>query len=102
MIDPDVTAMELVEELLGPGVEFRNVNLTAGGDKPFAIFTDDTVPTVFGFERGIILSTGTVNNVLGPPSENGNEGRNNFQPGDTDLDNAAFGGQKKNSRCHHP
>jgi hypothetical protein len=42
MIDSDVTAMDLVEELLGRGVEFRNAILTAGGGKPFAILR--TIP----------------------------------------------------------
>jgi hypothetical protein len=92
-IDTDVTAFDLVEELVGTGVQIRNIVLTAGGDAPVAIFTDDNVPSTFGFARGIILSTGTVNNVKGPQAENGNPGRDNSQSGDTDLDNEFFGGQ---------
>jgi hypothetical protein len=92
-IDTSVTGEDLVAALIGPGVMVKNIVLTTGGDKPVAIFTDDNTDTVFGFTDGIVLSTGTVNNVLGPPRPDGRQGLNNFQPGDIDINNEFYGGQ---------
>jgi hypothetical protein len=42
----------------------RSIKLTAGGDKPVAIFTDDNLPSTFGFaSRGIVLSAGVSSAV---------------------------------------
>jgi hypothetical protein len=92
-VNTAVTGMDLVYALIGPGVIVKNIQLTTGGDKPVATFTDDSDELVFGFTDGIILSTGTVNNVLGPGNSVGNQGRSNGLPGDTDIDNEFYDGR---------
>lgn len=75
------TAEELVESLLGGGVEVMNVQLT-GVNVSSGYFTGGE--NIIGFEEGIILSTGSVHNVVGPNTSN-EISRNNGLPGDSDL-----------------
>jgi hypothetical protein len=96
-VNTNPSAVELVAALVGPGVMVKNIKFT-GGAAQSATFTDGNINTVFGFTDGIVLSTGTVNNVLGPPDDKGNQGTNVFIngtafPGDTDIDIEFFGGQ---------
>jgi hypothetical protein len=92
VVTEGITGEVLVAALIGDDMLVKNILLTTGGDKSVATFTDDSDELVFGFTDGIILSTGTVNNVLGPPSAASNQGRSNMLPGDTDIDNEFYGG----------
>jgi hypothetical protein len=97
IVDTDATAEQLVALLVGPGVMVKNIKLI-GAASQSAIFTDESDDLVFGFTDGIVLSTGTVNNVRGPADDRGNQGTNVFipgtrttVPGDADIDREFFG-----------
>jgi hypothetical protein len=95
--DDGINVNDLVEELIGDSnVLLRNAKLTGGSrGSNFATFQDLNTPTTFGIPRGIILSTGTVNNVLGPANNKTDQGRNNFLDGDDDIDRLFNGGGTK-------
>ena len=71
----------LVKSLLGSGVVVRNIKFT-GTDHSAGVFSADE--NVIGFEEGIILSTGSVQNVRGPNTSD-SISTNNGLPGDEDL-----------------
>ncbi|MGI6776860.1 MAG: choice-of-anchor L domain-containing protein [Acetivibrionales bacterium] len=60
-----LTPEDLVEQLLGAGVSVSNVSYT-GADIAAGTFSNGS--GIIGFEEGIILSSGDVNNVIGPNS----------------------------------
>jgi len=78
---PGVTAVALVEQLLGGGVTVDDVVYT-GADTAMGRFTGGT--GIIGFEEGILLSSGNIANVIGP-NDNTGISANNGQPGDADL-----------------
>jgi hypothetical protein len=101
-----LTAQALAQSLVGSGVTISNVTYT-GSVRAAGKFTSST--NIIGFNNGIVLSTGSVRNVVGPncvtgmaPAENdpvgaGTEGDSgisvdNVQPGDTELNSIVGGG----------
>lgn len=76
----------LAESLLGEdsGIEISNVNLVTDANGISAGFFSNGTPTI-GFEEGIILSSGDVEDVLGPNESDGTSVQLNT-PGDADLD----------------
>lgn len=78
---------ELVASLLGEGVVASNVAFT-GAVISAGTFTGGT--GIIGFESGIVLSTGSIHNVLGPNREDGVTSATGTD-GDPDLD-ALVGG----------
>jgi hypothetical protein len=91
--DTTPTAEELVSALLGPGITASNVQLKCASNA-FGAFADGA--TSLGFPEGIILSTGKIENVIGP-NNNGAITWENFGPGDTDL--SAIVGLETNDAC---
>lgn len=64
-----LTVLDIVELLVGPGVEYSNVSFQAvlGGDNEASIgMFDGNACNPIGFDQGVILSSGTVGNALGP------------------------------------
>ncbi|TFD72735.1 choice-of-anchor L domain-containing protein [Cryobacterium gelidum] len=74
--------LELAQALAGEGVSVSNVTYT--GDERAAGTFAETDPTVFGFNSGVILSSGEVASIVGP--NNADSTTTAFGgPGDTDL-----------------
>ena len=76
------TPTQLVQDLVGSGVSFSNVTYT-GASVAAGTFTA-TSPSIIGFSDGVVLSSGCINNVIGPPVSYPPDCQNN-QPGDPDL-----------------
>jgi Bacterial Ig-like domain (group 2)/Divergent InlB B-repeat domain/Cep192 domain 4 len=88
-----LTPMALAQSLVGAGVTISNVTYT-GSARAAGNFTSAT--NILGFQSGVVLSTGSVRNVVGPNCVSGsapaeNDGAqtgisvDNVRPGDTDL-----------------
>ena len=88
-----LTAQALAQNLVGTGVTISNVTYT-GSARAAGQFTSAT--NILGFTSGLVLSTGSVRNVVGPNcvsgsapagNDNGDSGISvdNVQPGDADL-----------------
>jgi hypothetical protein len=91
-VDTTKSAQELVDRLVGSGVITSNAVITAGlNTDALGFFDDATGPPIFGFASGIALSSGAVQNVIGPnlsPSST----VNNNGPGDAQLNADVFFG----------
>ncbi len=79
------TSYDLVENILGPGISYSNVSFTGltGFTSSAGLFTDGFAAGL-GFDSGIMLSSGYINNVVGPNISSGITG-NLYLPGDVDL-----------------
>lgn len=64
----DLTPEQMVQQLVGEGVEILNVQVTAA-DSSYAFYT--SAGTEIGTSEGILLSTGNATNALGPNDESG-------------------------------
>jgi Big-like domain-containing protein/ASPM-SPD-2-Hydin domain-containing protein len=76
-----LTATQLAQSLVGTGVAISNATYT-GATLAAGKFTNGSA--VVGFDSGIILSNGALNNVIGPNCDAQISFSNNT-PGDTDL-----------------
>ncbi|PLX01503.1 MAG: hypothetical protein C0595_14415 [Marinilabiliales bacterium] len=79
------TAQDLVLNILGPGISYSNISFTGltGPTSSAGLFTNGGAAGL-GFETGIILSSGYINNVVGPNISSGITGDMGL-PGDADL-----------------
>ena len=83
LIDTSLTPTDLATMLVGPGVSVENVTFT-GGSASTANF-NFTNPAVIGFDQGIVMSSGSAADVVGPNDSEWTS--TDFQlPGDADLD----------------
>lgn len=84
LIQTGLTAADLAQALVGPGVTISNATFTGAsmGGGTFT-FTD---ATVVGFNQGILLSSGNVVDVVGPNVAD-YTGTDRTNAGDTDLSN---------------
>jgi Bacterial Ig-like domain (group 2)/Divergent InlB B-repeat domain len=93
LTNPALSAQALAQSLVGSGVTISNVTYT-GSARAAGNFTSAT--NIFGFTSGLVLSSGSVRNVVGPNcvsgsalavNDNSNSGISvdNVQPGDADL-----------------
>lgn len=81
-LSASLTPEDLVESLIGVGIEIQNVSYT-GVNESAGTFTGGT--GIIGFESGIILSCGHISTVTGPNSAD--DATTDLQlPGDADLD----------------
>ena len=88
VVEGGQTAEELAEVLIGSGVEISNVVLDCA-DGASGTFNGEF--TSLGMNQGIMLSTGSIQNALGPNDEPGSTVEN-FTDNDADLDLiASFG-----------
>jgi hypothetical protein len=90
-IDTDVIAQTLVDRLVGTGVQTFNARFSSAGSHALGLFEDASPTPIFGFSSGIALSTGSVNNVIGPNTAP-DAGQNNGGGGDNQLDQEFFKG----------
>lgn len=77
-LDPD----DLVDDILDPGMTFSNVSYV-GDDVAAGTFTGGIAAGI-SMESGIVLSSGSLNNAIGP-NESESTSRNNSESGDADL-----------------
>ncbi len=86
LVDPinggTVTPSSLVSTLVGSGVSFSNVSYT-GTDLASGQFSGGT--GIIGFGSGIVLTSGSATNVIGPNTLDGSTSINGT-PGDADLE----------------
>ncbi len=78
-----LTPQDLVDELLGAGVTSSNITFN-GAAISGGIFTGGT--GIFGFERGVVLSTGDVGTIAGPLNTMAGASTITGFPGDPDLE----------------
>lgn len=78
---------DLVAKLLGEGVEVSNISFK-GTSNSAGTFSGGA--SIIGFEEGIILSSGSVHNVVGPNIED-DITEDNDLPGDSDLNTLISG-----------
>ena len=81
-----MSATEMAQYLAGPGVLISNVTLNCpnGASGSF-----DGSNSNIGIDKGIILTSGSIQNVPGPNSNSG-AGQDQYSPGDLDLDQIIF------------
>lgn len=87
--DSSKTDLELVQMLVGDSVPIENVKYTGKAEARGA-FSGGT--GIIGFEKGIVLSSGDIQNVVGP-NENDGISSGFGTPGDTDLSNLISGAE---------
>jgi hypothetical protein len=92
LTNPALTAQALAQSLVGPGVTISNVKYT-GALRAAGNFTGNS--NIIGFGSGIVLSTGSVRNVVGPNCSS-QIGVDNGQPGDANLNGLLGSGQTTN------
>lgn len=91
VVNSDKSAEELAQMIVGDSVAISNIKYT--GD-PSAKGSFSGGADIIGFDKGIILSSGNVEDVVGPNSDDGIS--TNFEtPGDVDLSNL-IGGEDTN------
>ena len=81
--DTSLSAAQLAQSLVGPGVTISNVTYTGS---PWAAGTFAGGTGILGFGTGVVLSNGAVSNVIGPNCST-TITQSNATPGDTDLSN---------------
>jgi hypothetical protein len=81
--DTSLSATQLAQSLVGPGITISNVTYTG---TPWSLGTFAGGNGIIGFDKGIVLSNGAVSNVIGPNCSQGIT-QSNATPGDTDLSN---------------
>lgn len=83
VVDNSLTAHQLVNNILaGSGVQISNITYAGS---PLSIGSFDGSNSNIGFPSGIILSSGNVEDAIGPNNIS-NSGENNNEAGDSDLD----------------
>ena len=80
----DTDATSLAQNLVGTGVTISNAHFTGAGNCAGTFAGGDGIIGP-GFDQGIILSSGDIENVIGPNTVDGITAEN-AQPGDADLD----------------
>jgi hypothetical protein len=86
-----LTPTDLASMLGGLGVTISNVQYT-GADGAAGTFSGGGTGdgSIIGFDQGVVLSSGSVSDVVGP-NQYGNTTTNNEQPGDAGLDGLLVG-----------
>lgn len=82
LASPSLDEDDLVQEILGPGMTYSGVSYT-GNDVAAGKFTGGIAAGI-SMESGVVMSSGSLNNAIGPNEEE-NISRNNNEPGDADL-----------------
>lgn len=82
-----ITKEDLVQTIVGPGVSYSNVTYT-GASVAAGTFSGGT--GIIGFESGIVLSSGGIQDVVGPNNSTSKSG-NNGTSGDGNLSTLAGG-----------
>ena len=82
-VDPSQPINLVVQNLLGPNIQFSNVTFNGGADQ-IGLFNSTT--SNLPFQTGVIMGTGGISNALGPnDSGSSSLGGGNFGATDADL-----------------
>jgi hypothetical protein len=92
LTDSTLSAQALAQSLVGPGVQISNVTYT-GALRAAGNFTSSS--NILGFTSGIVLSTGSVRDVVGPNCS-ADISVDNGEPGDADLNTIVGEGNDTN------
>jgi len=76
------TAEQLVQKIMGDGVQITNVRYIGTPASAGSFTTDDS--SIIGFKEGVILSSGDIRNIDGP-NESSGVTQNNMLAGDQEL-----------------
>ncbi len=87
-----LTAQALAQSLVGQGVQISNVTYT-GAARAAGTFT--SASNILGFTSGVVLSSGSVRNVVGPNCSD-SISVDNGEPGDADLNTLVGDGDTTN------
>lgn len=79
-----LTPADMVESLLGPGITYSNVNFVGSFSGNQSGFFTNGLEAGLGIDEGVILSTGSVFNAVGPNTST-EISANLGLPGDSDL-----------------
>lgn len=90
-VDPDYDAVRLVQDVFASGQCETIFNIQQIGNNPDGIGFFEAPDTVVGFDRGIILSTGSVSAATGPNSDTDVGSELEGDVSDPDLDIASTG-----------
>ena len=87
--DPDLEPTDLAETLVAEGIEDGDVEIVPGsveytGADPAGGLFEGGTPNIIGFDDGVVLSSGRVDEVVGP-NESADNSTNFGTPGDDDL-----------------
>lgn len=83
VVDSSLTPQQLVQNvLLGNGIAVSNINYVG---EPIAIGSFNANGTSFGIAEGILITSGSIKNAVGP-NQSSSAGLDNNLPGDSDLD----------------
>lgn len=88
-VSSSYTAQQLVENILinNPCIQVSNVAVSGGnfttGEKSYGYFNANS--TILPFQEGVLLTTGKLNNAVGPNSNFSDDGGNMGWNGDSDL-----------------
>jgi len=91
-VSSSYTAQQLVENILinNPCIQVSNVAVSGGnfttGEKSYGYFNANS--TILPFQEGVLLSTGKLNNAVGPNSNFSDDGGSMGWNGDSDLNTA--------------
>ena len=88
------TAQQLASYLAGPNITVYNATIT-GSPISYGRFQTGTNPTNLGISKGIVLTTGSRNNIIGPNNV-GDKSNQNNSPGDAML-NTISGAQTRDA-----
>lgn len=92
-VNENISPEDLVEILIGNGVEVSNISYT-GADIARGEFWNG--PGNIGIDDGVLLTSGSVDIAVGP-NTSGSDGTNNGAPGDPDLE--AISGVSSHNAC---
>jgi hypothetical protein len=84
IVNDSVTAEDMVSAIAGGGVVFSNISFTGANESRGIFSCSDSCN--LGISSGIVLTTGSAINIIGPNNINSATGVNN-SAGDTDLTN---------------
>ncbi len=91
-VSSSYTAQQLVENILinNPCIQVSNVSVSGGnfttGEKSYGYFNANS--TILPFQEGVLLTTGKLNNAVGPNSNFSDDGGSMGWNGDSDLNTA--------------
>jgi gliding motility-associated-like protein len=91
-VSSSYTAQQLVENILinNPCIQVSNVSISGGnftnGEKSYGYFNANS--TILPFQEGVLLTTGKLNNAVGPNSNFSDDGGSMGWNGDSDLNTA--------------
>lgn len=98
-VDASISIQDAIQRLVGPGVRVSNVrvNCPSNGGRPYGYFTDNT--GTLGISDGLILTTGSAANAIGPNNSASKSQDNGNDNQDLDLQSLITIDEKQFDAC---